>query len=308
MPLPSARTGKIQVAFLLVALAAAIPLFLLHRAYAARGERVAPGIVLRRVTHGLATVRVLDVDLSAPGVRVEIAADEIAVREGRITGRAYTVPDWLKKTGAAAGINGGFFGATLGEHKEVVGLLKRQGRVRVAAPSYRSRSGATYARSALGFTSAGEARMGWVTSRPGHPQQLRSHPAAEFSGSGTPWTVAQALACGPRLVRNGRPDVAARGERLASPGALPRTFLGFGGAPGKTHLVLCVTEGMEFADCARFLAEYFPRECGGPCREGMALDGGSSTQMAWRERGRITADPDPGVTVPTAVLVYSGRR
>lgn len=273
---------------------------------------LAPGVTIRQVKAGVATVRVIDVDLGVPGVRVDIAADDVAVRDGRITGRAHQVSEWLEKTGAVAGVNGGFFGARVGEEfKEIVGLLKLDGRVRVAAPRYHSsKANVDYSRSALGITREGRPFIDWVTSRPGAPQSLRSYSKAEFSGAGSPWEVQDAVACGPRLVREGKIEITFKGERLASPGQLPRTFVGHAQPPGQARrLVLCAADGMEFEDCARFLMEYFQRQYGVPCAEGMCMDGGSSTQAAWREKtadgARIATDLHPGVTVPTAVIVYS---
>lgn len=304
----SARPGFIRAFFPALFAAASLPAFLFQAVPGVnRAVSVAPGVVVRTANRGLATVRVIDVDLAKPGVRVGIAAEEIAVREKRITGRARTVPDWLRRTGAVAGVNGGFFGATVGEEfKEIVGLLKLDGRVRSAAPVLRSRStGKRYARSAFGVASSGTPRIDWVTSRPGSPQLLRLHTTAEFTQPGPAWAVREAVACGPRLIRAGRIEVADRAERLVSRGALPRTFLGYAERDGKPrHLVLCATEGMEFADCARFLADYFRRYHKLPCREAMALDGGGSTQAAWREGGAVRSGPGTSVTVPTAVLVY----
>jgi hypothetical protein len=269
-----------------------------------RGTTLAPGIVLRRFQRGISGVRVIDVDLSAP-VRVEVAAEEIAVRGGRITGAAHTVPDWLKATGAVAGINGGFFGETVTDrHKEIVGLLKRAGRVRVAAPTYRSRPERhAYARSALGFTRAGTPDIGWVISLPGDPQALRRHPEPQFNGAGVRWRVQDALACGPRLIRDGKVEVADRAERLVSRGMLPRTFVGYGG-PQNRYLALCTADAMEFTECAGFLAQYFRAHHNAPCAEAMCLDGGASTQTAWREGKEIRTEPVSGVTVPTALLVH----
>ena len=272
------------------------------------GETVMPGLVVRSLRQGLSPVRVIDVDLSARGIRVEIAADKIAVRQGRITGEARTLPEWLRLTGAVAGVNGGFFGQTVGEYKEIVGLLKLAGKVRVAAPVYRSNSsGVRYARCALGLTRSGNPDIAWVTSRPGAPQALRRHDSAVVTDAGTPWEMEQAVACGPRLIRNGKIQISDRGERLASPGALPRTFLGYGGPAGRRRLVLCAATGLDFADCARFLMDYCQRQYRVPCWDAMALDGGGSTQAAWRQNGEVTADPDFGTTVPTAVLVYQDR-
>lgn len=306
------RPGFIRsLAVITLGSAAAASLYLVQdvRAGAARGIPVAPGVTTRQLNQGLATVRVIDVDLSRPGVRVQVAADEIGFRDRLITGRARTVEEWVARQKAVAGINGGFFGKRHGEnHKEIVGLLKLDGRVRVAAPVYRSRpERIPYARSAFGLTEQGRPRMAWVTSRPGDPQALRSHAEPQFRGNSTTWNVRQALACGPRLIHAGKTQITARGERLASPGALPRTFLGYsvgrGGKPG--HLALCTTDSMEFEDCARFLADYFRRYHGTSCQEAMALDGGASTQAVWKEAGSVKTQFAAGVTVPTAILVFS---
>src|SRR5437763_1652346 len=80
---------------------------------------------------------------------------------------------------------------------------------------------------ALGCTKEGRPRIAWAAGRPGEPQALRSHAAPVVTLRGTPWEAEQAVACGPRLIHGGRIEIADRSERLASPGALPRTFVGY---------------------------------------------------------------------------------
>src|SRR5205823_1848616 len=98
---------------------------------------------------------------------VAVTAEGIAMKGGRVTGRARTVADWLRVTGAAAGINGSFFGESFGDdRKEVLGLLALNGRVRSAARVYHSeRTGRSYAHCAFGLTAEGRPRIAWVTSR-----------------------------------------------------------------------------------------------------------------------------------------------
>jgi exopolysaccharide biosynthesis protein len=269
------------------------------------------GVTVRKiaVAEGTSHVRVIEADLRKPGVRVEIAADEIGRREGRVSGVARSVADWLEaRKGAVAGVNGGFFGVSTGDQfREIVGLLKLQGRVRSSAPIYHSdRTGSDYARCALGLSEQGTPTMAWVTSRRGDPQSLFAHPAPEFSHRGTAWSPSSAIACGPRLIRDGKVEISFRGERLASPGRLPRTFIGFGGSGERTdRFVLCAATGMEFEECAEFLKDFFQEAYGIPCRHGMCLDGGSSTQAAWRENGAIRTDSPLNAEVPTALLVFS---
>jgi exopolysaccharide biosynthesis protein len=269
-----------------------------------RQAKAAPGVVIREVTlhEGTTRVRVIDADLSAPGVKVEIAADDIARRSGRVTGAAYSVADWVERTGAVAGVNGGFFGERVGDHLEIVGLLKLDGRVRSAAPSYRAQGGSMrYSRAALGFTRENEPSIAWVGGRSGAPQMVLSYPEPVVAGSGDEWNVRQAVACGPRLIHDGKVEVTYRDERLASPGRLPRTFVGY----GKDHLVLCAATGLEFQECAEFLARYFREAHDSPCLDGMCLDGGGSTQAAWRDGGEIRTDSPLNIEVPTAILVHS---
>jgi exopolysaccharide biosynthesis protein len=276
------------------------------RAAAVDGKRLAKGVTLFRVKYGASTMRALRIDLAEPGARVEVAADEIGFRKGRITGRARSVPEWIARTGAIAGVNGGFFGESVGdEFKEIVGLCKIAGKVRSAGPTFRSRrSGKGYVHSAFGLTRGGEARIGWVNSVKGSPQSLRSHSEAEIGGRGAEWSVWQAVGCGPRLVHDGKAKVSALSERLMSPGDLPRTFMGIGGEGSQRRLVLAIADGAEFGTCADFMVDFFRTRCEVPCSESMALDGGASTSMAWREGATVDVSPPLSATVPTAVLVY----
>jgi hypothetical protein len=308
------RRGQISVLVLAALLLAALRVGCgAEKPEVSTSEVDVPGVLIRRVQAGPATVRLIDADLNAPNVRVEVVADEIAVRGGAITGRARTVSEWLVERGAIAGINGGFFGKTIETgYKEIVGLLKLDGRVRVAAPTYRARpSGRRYCRSALGLLRTGSPRFAWVTSQSGAPQLLRSHPEPELQGDGEPWDVHQALACGPRLIRDGKTEISFRGERLASPGALPRTFVGTAVTPeGVRRMVLCAADGMEFEDCAHFLSEYFRRQYKVDCADAMCLDGGASTQAAWRASAadsQISTDLYGSTAVPTALLVFADK-
>ena len=278
-----------------------------RRASSAESKGLAKGVTLFRLKHGAATMRALRIDLGQPGIRVEVTAEDIAFRSGLITGRARSLPDWIARKGAVAGVNGGFFGKSVGEeYKEIVGLCKIDGKVRVAGPTFRSRrTGKSYVHSAFGLTRDSEARIDWVNSVKGSPQALRSHASAEVTGRDAEWTVWQAVACGPRLVHDGKPKVAAKEERLSSPGELPRTFLGIGGEGPKRRLVLAIADGAEFETCAAFITDFFRDRCGVPCDEAMALDGGASTAMAWRERSTVDVSPPLAATVPTAILVYS---
>jgi hypothetical protein len=274
--------------------------------WSAAAHPIVPGVVRRRLDFRETYVTVIDADLGQRGVRVEIAGEEISRRAGVIAGRARAVPEWVARRGAAAGVNGGFFGATLeGGFREIVGLLKQDGRVRSAAPRFGGGKRGRFTHAALGIFPDGRPAIAWTAGRSGRPQELLAYPTPSISGAGRPWEPREAVGCGPRLVRAGKVQVTARGERLLSRGALPRTFLGFGPGGASGHLALCVTPAMEFEDCASFLDAYYRRVHRTPCAEGMALDGGGSTQAAWRDGNRVSADPPYGTPVPTAVLIYA---
>ena len=119
-----------------------------------------------------------------------------------------------------------------------------------------------------------------------------------------------ALSGGPRLIHQGHPFVAARHERLVSAGALPRTFLGHSRARGAggNRLLLCTASGMTYHEAAEFLMQYFRERYGVACDEGMCLDGGPSSQLAFRAGGEVSAAQGSGVTVPTCILIHDTRR
>ena len=120
----------------------------------------------------------------------------------------------------------------------------------------------------------------------------------------TPWPVVSAVGCGPTLIQRGCFVVTDRLERLASPGALPRTFVAYDAPRGRpTHFVLGIASSMTFQDLAAFLQTYFPHYDGTRVEAAMCLDGGASTQLSYRS-GSMTQSPRfTGVTVPDAVVI-----
>jgi hypothetical protein len=293
-----------------------------------------PAVQFRQLHDRWSRVSLLDVDLTRPGVRVEVAAADATRRySGCADGTARTVADWCRATGAVGGINGGFFGRDLGrDRKEIVGLLKMDGNLYARAPRYRVKRSSVsgvrysdgtkidtehrrpntgpptpfYAHSALGFTGDGRPEIDWVISDPRRPSELLAFERPDRLRAGLPWEVDSGLSGGPRLIARGRIGVADREERLASSGLLPRTFVGYGGPAGAPqHLVLGVATAMTFQDAARFLDGYFRRFHGVPCAEAMSLDGGPSSQLAYRADGVLYEAQSSDVTVPTALLVHT---
>jgi hypothetical protein len=194
------------------------------------------------------------------------------------------------------------------------------------------RSPIAYAHSALGFDAEQQPAIDWVVSDPHRPTRLLAFEQAELpadleyrisdlalGGTGSksqiqnpisrirPWDMRFALSGGPRLIARGEIAVSDRDERLKSSGLLPRTFVGYAGdrdGVGPRHLVLGAATAMTFQDAARFLAGYFRRFHGVACAEAMALDGGPSSQLAYRADGMIYEAQTSDVTVPTCVIVH----
>jgi hypothetical protein len=297
--------------------------------YAVTGR---PAVQFRQLHHRWSRVSLLDVDLTCPGVRVEVMAAHPTLRRSDCAdGAARTVAQWCRGSGALGGVNGGFFGRELtGGRKEIVGLLKLEGELYGRAPRHWDRRGSTvshsgpgplavrseieaprpiaYAHSALGFNREGRPAIDWVTSDPRRPRRLLAYPAPEGLRDGSPWDVESGLSGGPRLIARGHVAVSDRAERLASSGLLPRTFVAYAAQAGEPrYMVMGVATAMTFQDAARFLDGYFRRFHGLACTEAMSLDGGPSSQLAYRADGALYEAQASDTTVPTCLLVFADR-
>jgi exopolysaccharide biosynthesis protein len=112
------------------------------------------------------------------------------------------------------------------------------------------------------------------------------------------------VGCGPTLIQAGKTVVTDRRERLASPGARPRTFVAYDGPPGRpTHFVLGVASALTFPDLAVFLQDYFTRYDATRAEAAMCLDGGASTQLSFRQGNAVQSPLATGVSVPDAVIL-----
>lgn len=257
-------------------------------------------------------VDLIDVDMRTAHVSLQIATEHIGRAGGIIGGQAYTPRDWLGKAHALAAVNGGYFGREGTEgRKEFVGLLVQNGRVRHAAPpligrgSTQTKAG-RYVRAALGLSKDGTPTIAYAATDPGRPQTLRSYPSAAMHGPGTPWPVQSGVGCGPMLIQDGQVRVTDRQERLASAGALPRTFVAYSiGSCRPSHVVVGIASGIEYRALAAFLLHYFPRYDHTQARAAMCLDGGASTQLSYRagQPGAVQSPRDTGITVPDAVVL-----
>ena len=267
-------------------------------------DTLAPGVVHRAIpTEDGAGVDIVDVKMAHANAYPAIVTGP--VQHGR--GPALTPQDWLTKTHALAAVNGGYFGQDDGNgNEEFVGLLVRRGRVVHPASPLMGQGSPTlkpgrYVRSAFGITQDGLPVIAWAsaTSRPlAYAAPLLGHRRP------TPWPVVSAVGCGPTLIQRGRFVVTDRLERLASPGALPRTFVAYDGPRGRpAHFVLGIASAMTYQDLAAFLQSYFPRYDGTRAEAAMCLDGGASTQLTYRTHNTVQSPRFTGVTVPDAVVI-----
>jgi exopolysaccharide biosynthesis protein len=257
-------------------------------------------------------VDLIDVDMTQAHVRIQIATEHIGRVQGMISGQAYTPHEWLDKTHALAAINGGYFGREdSAGRKEFVGLLAQGGRVRHAAPPLSGHGGTQagagrYVHSVFGITRNGMPAIAYAATEAGRPQSLRRYPSAAMYDPGMPWPLQSGVGCGPMLVQNGHVRVTDRQERLASAGALPRTFVAYGmGRHGPAHFIMGMASGMEYRDLAAFVMRYFSQYDHMRAQAAMCLDGGASTQLSYRaDAGSATQSPrETGVSVPDAVVL-----
>ncbi|BDI30904.1 hypothetical protein CCAX7_29550 [Capsulimonas corticalis] len=260
-------------------------------------------------------VNLLDIDLGAGG-RAVITTSNVRLAGGEVVGDSLLPREWLDKRKALGAVNGGYFGRDHSDAKEIIGLLVQGGRVRHTAPLLTGHGSATlsagqYVRSAFGLSANGTPSIVWAATDPANPQRVLQYDSPTPSGpsDGVPWRIHNAVGCGPMLIHNGAIVVTDRKERLASDGALPRTFLAYDGAPGRPrHLLVGIASAITFADLAQFLTAYFPKAHGTRAEAAMCLDGGASTQMSVRDASGVQSPRDTGVTVPTSIVVTPSNR
>lgn len=273
-------------------------------------NQVALGVTLRAIPSAAGRsdyqAYVLDVDLRA--ARGRVVAENPGLNRGVVYAEARSVADWCRRYRAVGGINGGFFGLTDRNRKEIVGLLATGGVVRASGRLIRStrNPGQRFAHCVLGFDAAGIPQIAWATGERGNTARLANYTQPVNADRPRVWPVDSAVACGPSLIHNARIRVTDREERLVSRGRLRRTFAGYSLQNGRPrHLVLAVAPAMTFSDAADFLQAYFRKYHQSPCAEAMCLDGGASSQLAYRSGSGYADTLLTPVTVPTAVVVTS---
>ena len=328
-----ARHGRIRPLTLVVLLGSVLAVggwYGWHRRAKAAGTHsvtVASGVEYRYLPEGSLCVQgmssdalLLDVDLRTPGLHIEVATEKVGKQpNGAVAGIAHTVREWCVQEHALGGINGSFFGKTAGDSKEIMGLLMTDGQVRNPGRKVQSPSNPAnhFVRAALGFTTNGTPRIGWLTSDRDNGVHSVNQPLNPTANQ--VWNLHSALACGPRLIAGGSVVVTDRQERLVNPRPVPRTFVAYdlegkGRNARPRHLILGVGMEMTFADVATCMQRYFRTVHHTECAEALCMDGGSSSQLIYHDPQKPTTpdafiDARPGfVTVPTALLIRQDAR
>lgn len=260
-------------------------------------------------------VDLIDITVPNSSVVVRVGGRDVAVASGSVTAVARAPEDWLSSDGdILAAVNGGYFGRTVDDRKEVVGLLVTGGRVRHAAPPIVGTGSAglapaTYVRSAFGIMPDGEPKITWAATVPGAPRTLLSFPGPIITRThqGVPWHPVIAIGCGPTLIHDGATAITDRSERLANPEPCPRTFVAYSRPGPGQHLIIGVASSMTYDEVAQFLTGYFRDHGHTPVWDAMCLDGGASTQMSYRLNGNVVTPRATGVTVADSLLVVARR-
>jgi hypothetical protein len=195
---------------------------------------------------GPQTVSVLKIDPTAPGVRVET-----------LGGRCNTVSRWARREGAAAAINGGYFGAC-----QSVSLVKQAGSL-LATNARR--------RTAIGFDAAGRPRFAEIAV------------GADWPG------IPNALGGGPRLRTNGTADVRATEESISAGVSAYRHPRTFAATSASGTLLLGTVDGRSSASAGMTLDDLSLWLGWLGAHDALNLDGGGSTTL-W-----VAGEPYSGV-------------
>ncbi|HEY3329332.1 MAG TPA: phosphodiester glycosidase family protein [Capsulimonadaceae bacterium] len=267
-------------------------------------ETLAPGVVHAAFPTGTASgIDIIDVDLQSAAYRPAILTEGLKVEKGRLMGASYTPYDWLDRSHALAAMNGAYFGTGTDSRKELIGLVVSKGRVIQHAPPLHGKAG-TYVRSAFGINSAGQPQIVWgATASKGGPWVYAYSQPTDPHG-GYRWNAAEAVGCGPTLIRSGRKVVTDHEERLVNDISTARTFVAYDVSVGKpVHFVMGIGSRLTYAELADQVASYFQRVHGTKVHRAMCLDGGASTQLSYMQNGAIQSPRSTTVTVPDAIAL-----
>lgn len=269
-------------------------------------QTVTDGVIFR--SDSALGIQTLTADLNAGTVRPAVVAKNVTRIRNNFVGDAKTVAEWAREYDAVGGVNAGFFGETYdpsGHRKQLVQLAVVGQKVVApgSATASTAKPGETYLRSAIGFSEGGRPEIVWATGKlstgPRRAERVISPKEKRL------WEIESAVACGPRLVHDGKLAITDREERLISPGRLARAFVAYD-RTGR-YLVLGRADESEFSELAAYLVRFFSETLHAPIEEAMCLDGGPSAQLVYRAGARVVDVEPTGVQVPTAILLLPKR-
>ncbi len=288
--------------------------------------KVAPGVVYHYFLEGSDLLQgshsdalVVDVQLNLAAFNINIVADNpIRRKNGKIFGPARTVSSWCSLRNALAGINGGFFGETDGEYKQIEGPFCQDGKVYNGGAWLQSKKhiGEQFVRSIFAVDRNGVPVITWGTVHSDTRLEVFDNPTIRIPSKTV--SVSSAVGCGPRLIANGLVRITDAEERLVSKSPRARTYVAYDMSTEKnkrrpSHFVMGIAMDMTYTDIARFLTRYYRNNYSSVCAEAMCLDGGSSSQLVFRlPHGGLSRrstkneylDTRPSlVSVPTAILL-----
>ncbi len=227
----------------------------------------------------------------------------IEVKPAVASGGAEAASSILKRAGAFAGINGGFFGGG-----QALGLVAIDGQILVQPLASLSRSGTIYyaTRAALGIDKRRQPGTTWAYNWNGvlhgypspNPNQSGT-PAPQpnpqnFTPPATPWKIFQALGGGPNLLSKGAVNITYNEEVMFGSGVGldnpdPRTAVGYTAAK---HLIMFVVDGRQTASTGLSLPEMAQTLLALGCIEAISLDGGGSSTFVVNDK--VLNNPSDG--------------
>lgn len=224
-------------------------------------------------------------------VRVEEGRPEIVTRvlmsDDKSDNRE-TVSSFARDESACVVINGGYFNMSRTPSNHA-GLLVCDGKILSRATRSVLRDSLRYqtARATLGFTSADEVHVAWVTTRSDSlftwtapPQHAPGRPAPELDYSEAQhWNIRDAVAAGPALIVDGKIKITSDEEVFFGttiPNVHPRTAAGI---TSSGDLILMVVDGRQMTSRGVSLEELASLMLEVGAVEALNLDGGGSSAL-----------------------------
>ncbi|MCX6151158.1 MAG: phosphodiester glycosidase family protein [Ignavibacteriales bacterium] len=255
-------------------------------------------------TPSLLKINYLDVDMRSKNVAIRSYLSPSASGE--------IVPSFVKRVGAIAGINGGYFGSGV-SYSAVIDLAQ------VLAKNIASvtRDGKSYpiTRSLFGITETREMSIDWIYHFGAKINDIRRFENPSPNAQGTPapaptpskgtvyYDLLVGIGGGPRLIKNGSINITYDqevfwGSGINGESTNPRTAVGI---TQEQHVIMLTVDGRQAASAGVNLQDLAKIMLNLGCIDAMNLDGGGSTQLAAGDK--YVNSPSEQRAVPTILAV-----